>query len=137
MGQEIVGIDTPIFVYFFQRNREYFERAQDLLRAVENGKFEAVFSSVGMIELFTGLKKQKRNDLVFEYKASLRDFPHLTIMGMLNEEVVDIASGLRVKYNIATPDAIHIATAVNFGANKFITNDRALKKVKEITIELI
>lgn len=137
MGQEIVGLDTPVFVYFFQRNKEYFSRARSVLKAVEDGKVAGVFSAIGMIELFTGLKKQGRDDLAFHYKAALNIFPHLTVVGGLNEKIVDIASEFRVRYEISTPDAIHIATAIDSGAKKFITNDKGLKRIKEILVELL
>ena len=137
MGQEIVGLDTPVFVYFFQRNKEYFSRARNALKAVEDGKVAGVFSAIGMIELFTGLKKQGRHDLVLHYKAALSTFPNLTVVGGLNEKIVDLASEFRARYGISTPDAIHIATAINANAQKFITNDKALRKIKEISIELL
>lgn len=137
MGQEIVGLDTPVFVYFFQRNKEYFARARIVLKAVEDGRVAGVFSAIGMIELFTGLKKQGRNDLAFHYKAALNIFPHLMIVGGINEKIVDIASDFRVRYGISTPDAIHIATAIDAGAKKFITNDKGLKRIKEILVELL
>ena len=137
MGQEIVGFDTPVFVYFFQKNKEYFSRARSVLQAVEDGKVTGVFSAIGMIELLTGLKKQGRDDLAFHYKAALSTFPHLTIVGGLNERIVDIASEFRVRYGISTPDAIHIATVIDAGAKKFITNDKGLKRVKEILVELL
>jgi len=63
-------------------------------------------------------------------------FPHLTIVG-INEQIVELASDLRAHYSLATPDAIHIATAIDFGACTFITNDKALRKVKEISVELL
>ena len=137
MGQEIVGLDTPVFVYFFQRNKEYFSRARNALKAVEDGKVAGVFSAIGMIELFTGLKKQGRHDLVLHYKVALSTFPHLTVVGGLNEKIVDLASEFRAQYGISTPDAIHIATAIDAGAKKFITNDKGLKRIKEISIELL
>lgn len=137
MGQEIVGLDTPVFVYFFQKNKEYFSRARSVLKAVEDGRVAGIFSAIGMIELFTGLKKQGRDDLVSYYKAALSTFPNLMIVGSLDEKIVDIASEFRVRYGISTPDAIHIATAIDAGAKKFITNDKGLKRVKDILIELL
>jgi len=137
MGQEIVGLDTPVFVYFFQRNRDYFSRARDVLQRIEDGDARGVFSAIGMIELFTGLKEQGRQDLVSHYKLAFSTFPHLTIVGTLNEEIVEIASDFRNRYGISTPDAIHIATAIDAGAKKFITNDKGLTRVTEILVELL
>lgn len=119
-----------------EENHSYLRKAKSLLKAVEEGKITAVFSSIGLIEVLTGPKKQNRYDLAAQYRELITSFPHLTIMG-INEHIVDVASDLRVTYGIATPDAIHLATTIDFGADTFITNDKALKKVREISVELL
>ena len=57
----------------------------------------------------------------------------LTTFEVLHE-VSEMASKLRAKYSIKTPDAIQIAVGVLYGANKFLTNDPGLKKVDDITV---
>ncbi|MDQ1550973.1 MAG: hypothetical protein QOD50_395 [Actinomycetota bacterium] len=39
-------------------------------------------------------------------------------------EVADLAGTLRTKYRLKTPDALHLATAVLWGADRFHTNNR-------------
>ena len=106
--------------------------------AIEAGRIEAVFSSIGLIEVLTGPKRTGNFELAGEYRELFAHFPNLTIGGM-NEAIVEIASNLRATYGISTPDAIHIATAIDANAQKFITNDKALRKIKikEISIELL
>ncbi|MEK7541300.1 MAG: PIN domain-containing protein [Patescibacteria group bacterium] len=135
MAQKI-GIDAVVFIYLLEDNRQFGGRAERLLRAVETGEREAVFASIGIVEILTGPKITGRYDLAAQYKEYLARFPHLTIAG-INEAIVDLASDLRARYRIATPDAIHIATALDFGAEQFFTNDKTLKKIKEISVELI
>ena len=133
---EKIGIDTPIIIYLLEAHPKFLPRARTLFDDIEGGKYTAVFSSIGMIELLTGAKKQKRLDLAADYRELLGQFPNLTIVG-INEQIVEHASDLRAKYALATPDAIHLATAIDFGAKRFITNDRRLKKVKEIVVDVI
>lgn len=135
MGRQI-AIDSPIFIYVLERHPEYLSPARSLLSQVQSGEFVAVLSVVGLIEILTGPKKRGRFDVAKEYKDLITHFPNLTIMG-INDNIVELSSNLRAKYNLATPDAVHIATAVDFGAEKFITNDRNLRQVKEIAIELL
>jgi predicted nucleic acid-binding protein len=135
MGEK-VGIDTAVFIYLLESNREYGKRAERVLTAVEHGELEGVFSNIGVLELLVGIKKQGRNDLVVQYKDYLLHFPHMTI-AQVNEAIVDSASSLRAQYAITVPDAIHIATALDFGAKRFITNDKKLQSIKEITIDLL
>jgi predicted nucleic acid-binding protein len=66
----------------------------------------------------------------------LQNFPNLQIKS-LNEEIADIASDIRAKYAINTPDAIQIATSLSARADYFLTNDLYLKKIQDIEILLL
>jgi len=56
---------------------------------------------------------------------------------MIERDVAIKAAELRAKYRIRTPDAIQIATSIIGNAGAFITNDIALKKVKEIVVLIL
>ena len=135
MGQKI-GIDTPVIIYLLEKNPQYVAAVRNLMRRVQSGEYSASFSSIGLIEILTGPKRQGRYDIAAKYRETIIHFPNFTIRG-INENIVDCASDLRAKYGIATPDAIHIATAIDFGAKKFITSDKGLRKVTEIIIEFL
>lgn len=135
MGQ-IVGVDTGIFVYLLERHPKYLDIVETYFRQIQSGDITAVFASVGIIELLTGPKQLGQYDIAHQYRDLLADFPNLNIID-LNETVIDLSSDLRAQYHITTPDAIHLASAIYSGANKFITNDKALKKVKEVKVVLL
>lgn len=44
------------------------------------------------------------------------------------------AADLRARYNLRTPDALHIAAAITSGCDAFLTNDTDIKRVLEITV---
>ena len=46
------------------------------------------------------------------------------------------AAKLRARYDLATPDCIHIATAISEKVDIFYTADKGIKKVKEVKIEV-
>ena len=98
-----------------------------------NGSVQGVFSIIGMIELLTGAKKKGEKQLAQDYKILLAHLPNFSIYG-IDEAVVDLATDLRIKYDLRTPDAIHLATAISKKAKVFVTNDRRLKKVKHIRV---
>lgn len=135
MGQTL-GLDTTLFIYLLEEDPKFFLPTREIFRSVESGKNSGVLASVGLIELLTGPKQLGQYALANEYKNLITHFPHLTI-GDLNEAVIDQASSLRAEYHISTPDAIHLATAIEYGATVFVTNDKRLKKVKQIRIRLI
>ena len=49
--------------------------------------------------------------------------------------VVERATDLRVKYKFKTPDAIHLATAIELGADALLTGDRDLTRCRELKVE--
>ena len=69
-------------------------------------------------------------------KKIITQFTNLNIAN-INENIIDLSSDLRAKYNLPLPDYIHIATSINYGAKTFYTNDKALKKITEINIKTL
>ncbi len=135
MGQKI-GLDTSIFIYLLEEDVRFLSVVRSILKPIEQGRRSGVFSCIGLIELLTGPKKKQRYDLAFQYREFLSQFPHLTLCD-ISEGVIDHASDLRARYNLHTPDAIHLATSLCEGADIFVTNDRALKRVKELNVVMI
>lgn len=131
-----IGIDASVFIYLFEDKGVLGASAAKWLSRVEEGKVSGIFSALGLIEILTGPKKTDQNELVRQYKSYITKFPNLDIVG-LNEDIVDLSSDLRATYSLTTPDAIHIASAICGGADAFVTNDKALMKVKEIAVTLL
>lgn len=136
MGQKVVALDTSVFIYVLEAHPVYAHPAMALLARIRDGAWSGVFASVGMIELLTGPKQAGRVDLAVAYERHLAAFPNLEI-APLSERVIWLASDLRAKYGIRTPDAIHLATALAAGADEFITNDKALRKVQELSVVMV
>lgn len=51
--------------------------------------------------------------------------------------VIDLATDLRVKYELRTPDAIHLATALVETSDVFVTGDKTFARCGEIHIEVL
>ncbi|MGF1503674.1 MAG: type II toxin-antitoxin system VapC family toxin [Anaerolineae bacterium] len=56
----------------------------------------------------------------------------MELVGILME-IARSAAELRAHYNLRTPDARHIATAISAGCDAFLTNDKARRGVTGIT----
>ena len=52
----------------------------------------------------------------------------------LTAAIAEHAADLRARYNLRTPDAVQVATALHSGCDAFLTNDRDLRRVTEIPI---
>lgn len=132
-GHKIIGLDSMLFIYHFEKYGTFWLKTQAIFRLLEKGKFQGITSIIALIEILTKPKKEKNFYLVKEYKELLTTFPHLTIQNV-NLPIADLTSSLRARYNLTTPDAIMIASALILEATGFITSDRRLKKVEELEI---
>jgi predicted nucleic acid-binding protein len=48
--------------------------------------------------------------------------------------IAERAAELRARYNLKTPDALQVATAIETGCNAFLTSDMRLKRITELRI---
>ena len=53
----------------------------------------------------------------------------------LTRQVVDQATRIRAEYRFKTPDALHLAAAVESGCDVFLTHDGRLRRFREIQVE--
>ena len=51
--------------------------------------------------------------------------------------IIERATELRARYGFRSPDAIHLATAIDEGADVFITGDAALARCTEIAVDVL
>jgi len=55
----------------------------------------------------------------------------------LTAQVIEKATELRAELNMKTPDALHMASAIVFGATAFLTGERALARCTEVSVEVL
>jgi len=133
---KIIGLDTMVFIYHFEENQLYSPLTFSIFESLEKGSFNGITSTLTLLEILVKPKKENNLLLTERYKLLFETFPNLQVK-TLNENIADIASTLRAKYNINTPDAIQIATSLEAKADIFITNDETLKKISEIKVLLL
>jgi len=128
------GLDTPCFVYHFEANPTYFDLTQELFHSLET-RF-AVTSTLTLAEIL-GYEQVYYNKKVWvAYKNAFLSAPNLSIL-VPNLIICEKAAGLRVKYKIGLADAVLIATTTEVGASVFVTNDKILRKVKELEVLIL
>lgn len=128
-----IALDTSIFIYHFENNPVYVGLTNEILEAIVSRKINAICSELIFLELMVLPYKNEREDLIDNYEILLTNFPHLSICPVIRP-ILRGAAKLRAKYQVKTPDAIHLATAIYHGSQVFIGNDKDLSKIKEIKI---
>ncbi len=128
---KVIGLDTPIFIYFLENNEQYGELARITINGIEKGKWEGVTSTITLMEITVRPWQLGREAAAREYEAVLVHFPNLSIVDV-DRKVVRAAAQLRAKYNVPPPDALQVAASLSYGAKAFLTNDKRLAKLQEL-----
>ena len=131
---QTIALDTSCFIYHIELKPKYIELAriifEELLPA---GKVKTISSILIITEILTKPYALNRSDLAIDYKDLILGFPNLTLFTP-DAQICNHAALLRAKYNLHTPDAIHIATAIDQNASAILTNDAKWKRIREIAV---
>lgn len=128
-----IGLDSMVFMYYFEGNRRFGEISEVIFDSAEKNELLIIASILILTEVLTGFRKAQNKIFEEKFMQMMEEFPNIEICNF-NINLVDEIVKLRSKYNLKTPDAIHLATAIENKASVFITNDKRLKQVKEIKV---
>ncbi len=123
-----LGLDTSIFIFQIEENPKYLELVNPIFVWLEGPKARAVTSTITMLEVLVQPYRFSDIDRVNKFYALLSTYPHLEWIAP-TLEVADLAARLRAQYNLRTPDALQIATALGWHATGFISNDPIFQRV--------
>jgi len=127
-----IAIDSDVLIYLLEGSGERADRAAEIVDAFEEGAVVAFMSAVGLTEILTG--PSRVGDTVrFESLAQEIGALRLTIVAC-DAPVAEDAAWLRGAHGMATPDAIHLASARSARATLFITNDRRIRAVSHLEV---
>lgn len=129
----IIALDTMCFIYYFEGNNAFVPKIAGILKEIESNKLKAITTVITISEVLIKPLMEKKIELADEYKNVINSFPNLTVLE-INQHIATLAASLKAKYRIKLPDAIQIAGALMGGAELFISNDKKLKRIKEIKV---
>jgi predicted nucleic acid-binding protein len=112
--------DACVAIYYVERNPSYFARIEAVLVPDAGEAVGPVISDLTRLKCRVFPLRAGDQDLLGRYEAffSLGDVGHAEIL----------ATDLRARYNLKTPDALHLAAAINSGCTEIWTNDRRLEQ---------
>ena len=127
----VVAIDTNCFIYFFEGDDQRSEYlARELFEPMARGQRQGVASVLALSELLAYPYQLGRDDRAHELRAAMVAMPGLAIRDV-DTDVADRAASLRSLLRLRLPDAIQVATALESGADAFLTNDRELLRAEQ------
>ncbi|HNR72957.1 MAG: PIN domain protein [Bacteroidetes bacterium OLB12] len=128
-----VYLDTAPLIYYLEENASHINYLDQLFKKNEVGEFIFYTSVVTIAEVLTLPIRQGNLALADQYQYFLSETETLKLIPV-NITIARLAADLRAKYGIRMPDAIYLATALEIKADWFLTNDIALKKIKELNV---
>jgi predicted nucleic acid-binding protein len=132
----LIGIDTSPFIYFVERNPKYLLIMREIFRRITDGDFEAVTSVITLTEVLVVPFRKSTPKIADEYKNLLFNGANFRIVS-IESKIAETAARIRANYNLRTPDALQIATALENGCQAFLCNDKGMRRVKEMQIILL
>lgn len=130
---KLVGLDTNIFIYYFERHKRFGPLCKIIFDLLSGNKLTVVTNLISLTEL---LSVPSLPDKIEGLKDLYLSTPNLKNLE-LDQSVALEAARIRRKYNFRLPDSIQLATALHSKTQAFITNDRRLKRFKELPILLL
>ncbi|WP_445628315.1 type II toxin-antitoxin system VapC family toxin [Nostoc sp. DSM 114167] len=130
---QIVGLDTAPLIYFIEENPNYLDVTDAFFEAMFRGDFSVVTSVLTITEVLVYPLRQGNTALAQQYREILFNSQGLTTIEVL-PDIAENAAQLRANYNLRTPDAIQMATAIRGGASFFLTNDARLPSLPALTV---
>jgi len=128
-------IDACVIIYFMEANGDKGEilRSRISTHLQKNGIISV--SRLSCLECRVLPLRRGDSVLVARYSQFFA-LPHLRIIE-LTPEVIEVATELRVRYPLRTPDALQAACSLQVKADKFLTADKQFKSVQELSVELV
>ncbi len=123
----MISLDTNIFIYWLEKNTEFYEISAQIIKKIYSGEISATCSSLVLAEIYNN------NQLLVE---AIKNLPNLKIVNVSDEEA-ELAGNLRFGYGLKVIDSVHIASAIISGSDSFITNDVYLSKKNISKISII
>lgn len=131
-----IYIEAAPLIYYVEENTTYVERMDAIIAAIENQTAEAISSVITLTEVITHPLRLGKSQLVREYRDILLHEKYFRLMPV-SVEIAEHAANLRARYNLRTPDALHVATALVTNCDAFLTNDLGIKRITELTVLLL
>ena len=96
---------------------------------------EPIVSTLTRLECLVKPMRDANSSLIQDFEDFFDQIVVETIS--LSDEILERATQIRVDYPFKTPDAIHLAVAVQASCDLFLTNDQQLTQFDEIPVEIV
>ncbi len=133
---QAVFLDTAPLIYLIEGSRLMRHKVREQLMLWIDTGASLRSSVLTLTELLVPAKRSGNAVLVHQYKSALNELLSGPLQ-VIDENQAEWAAEIRAEYRFSTPDALQLAAARAMGCDVFFSNDRALRKFKEIEILMV
>jgi predicted nucleic acid-binding protein len=135
-GIQRLGVDTAPYIYYVENHPTYANKVDAIFQVVEAQSIEIKTSAITLTETLMKPIQASDQPLIDTYHELLTETDYVELVS-ITPELAEKAAHLRARYNLRTPDALHLVTAIESGCDAFLTNDLGLKRVTELRVLLL
>ena len=134
----IVFFDASALIYLVEGAEPFAGRVRSALvqLTTKHPKMGAAVSRLSWLECL--IRPARNNELAMLGKFDAFFARSDLVWVELSKNVVELATAIRVRYGLRTPDALQAASCLQLGAKHFfLTGDIAFKKVAELNTRML
>ena len=117
------AFDADVLIYAAAAGHPLGRRIRRLFQAAES-ETAAAPTGIGSVLLLPELLTKPLRDGAHDEAAELSVLLSRLLLLTTDHATAELATALGASYGLRAADAVHLATAVNAGAERFITNNR-------------
>ncbi len=133
---DFLSLDTSPFIYFVEQNPLYVDLMREVFERITDGDFQSCSSVITLTEVLVQPLRQNNQTLADNYRDLLFNAANFQLFP-LTAAIAERVAALRAKYDLRTPDALQIATAMENNSDAFLCNDKDLQRVTELKILIL
>jgi predicted nucleic acid-binding protein len=131
-----VYLDACVVVYLGEASEPFFRQVEARLTPLRLGSgLQLLTSRLSRLECRCKPLREGNNAVLAAYDAFFSASG--VALFEVTSAVIERATAIRAQYGVKTPDALHLATAIEEGASVFLTNDTRLLRCTDIKVEVL
>ncbi len=131
----LVYPDTNALIYLIENRLGYAHKVRSLLYPTYEALPVLVFSELTRMECLVQPIRTGDIAALTAYEMLFGNCDYR--MTSMNRKCFEIATQLRVEHGLKTPDALHLAAAIEAGCDEFWTNDQRLAKAAQGHLQIV
>jgi len=132
-GAKRIFLDTAIIIYYIEQHPTYAPLLKPLFEPIDGIEVDFVLSPITLAEALVAPIRLNNRDAYQQLVDFILNAPRTDFI-LIGSEAAKLAAEFRARYNLVLTDALQIAVAVTAGCDTFLTNDKRLKRVSELSV---